>query len=193
MKKSLFLFVILSFIVFSVPANAAENTNYESIYNNLPVLDFYYDHNEDPDEQLDYHDFIKSPYPLIRISAKLSCKEVKLLPGYYLMAVRNRSNYDFVMFKQNGKIVTMVPVYEKQLVNPETVYPKPKVKKSLLKKTGSGIKRIVAAPFKPYRKPPEPPRYAVTSSLVDGGKYFEIWLYQEQYLYKILFKVDKKG
>ncbi|OGI03081.1 MAG: hypothetical protein A2104_06335 [Candidatus Melainabacteria bacterium GWF2_32_7] len=194
MKKILFLtFLSLIFLLNSASIIAAEKISYDSIYNNLPVLtDIYYDHNEDPDEIVDYKDYIQSPYPLMRISVKLSCKDVKIGPGYYLITAKNRSNYDFVMFKQNGKIAALIPIYEKQLINPETVYPKAQQpKKSIIRKIGSGIKKVIARPFKRYKKPLPAPRYYITSSMVDSGKYFEINLYQEQYLYKMLFKVER--
>lgn len=196
--KKILLLTFLTFIFLSYPAKtfAAEPINYDSIYNNLPVLvDIYYDHNEDPDENLDYQDYVESPYPLMRVSVKLKCKDVKLNPGYYLITLKNRSNYDFAMFKQRGKIVALIPVYEKVKIDPETFYPKAeKPKKSIIGKTGSGIKAAIAFPFKPlnrFRKPPPQTRHFITSSLVDSGRYFEIYLYQEDYLYKILFKVER--
>ncbi|EKE04740.1 MAG: hypothetical protein ACD_20C00007G0001 [uncultured bacterium] len=197
MKKLLLLaFLTFIFLLNSVKTYAAEPVDYDSIYNNMPVLvDIYYDHNEDPDENLDYQDFIQSPYPLMRVSVKLKCKDVKLNPGYYLVTVKNRSNYDFAMLKQRGKIVALVPIYEKQKIDPETFYPKPqKPKKSVVGKAGSGIKTVIAFPFKPldrFKKPPPQTRHFITSSLVDGGRYFEIYVYQEDYLYKILFQVER--
>lgn len=177
--------------MFSAQVQAAERINYDNIYKNLPVLDIHYDYNEDPDENADYTNYIGSPYPLIRISPKLACRETKLAPGYYLMTIKNRSSYDFVMFKQNGKIAALIPVYEKQLINPETFYPKPEEPKSRFKKTTKAIKNVIAKPFQSHRRPVPPTRTFITSSLVDGGNYFEVLFYQEQYLYKMLFKVEK--
>lgn len=190
MRKLLFL-IIFCFVINISPAKSTEKTDYDNIYNNLPVLNFYYDHNTDPDESLDYQEFVNSPYPLIRISLNLTCKNAKISPGYYLIVPKNRSGYNFAMFKQNGKIVAMVPFYDKQLINPAAIYPASPKEKSAAKRFFKNIKNILGRPFKKYRRPLTPPRYSVNTYTVDAGRYFELWLYKEQYVYKMIFKIER--
>ena len=191
---STLLFIILISVIFIHHPAFAANTgkiDYDAVYNGMPVLDFSYEHNEDPDELQDYEKYVGSPYPLVRISLRLSCKDARLKPGYYLMTPRNRNGYDFMMFKENGKIITMVPVYEKQLVNPEAIYPAKKKPKGFMQKVGGGVKNAIATPFKPFMRPQPVARYAIDGGMVEAGRYFELWLYRQEYLYKMLFKIDK--
>jgi hypothetical protein len=183
--KRLFFIIFIGLILIKIPAFSQENAgvDYDAIYNNLIIPNFTYDDNEDPDQITDYAYFVKSPYPLIRLSLPLNCKGVKLAPGYYLMTPKNRDGYDFVMFKQNGKITALIPIYQKQVIDPNTVYPVVKTKKSIAEKIAGFINR--------KREMPVAPRYAINGELVDVGKYFDLQLYQEQYLYKMLFKVEK--
>jgi len=186
--KKLF-FILLMTVLFSSRAYAAEYTDFDRAYANLPVFDFFYEDNQDPDENQDYADYLGSPYPLVRISVPLECKKTKIIPGYYLITIRNRSGIDFAMFKQNGKIAGLVPVYEKQAINPETYYPKPTAPKSKTKKFFGGIKNTLAKPFKPHMKPPPPARYDVKTKIIGKGVYFELDYYREEYLYKMLFRI----
>ncbi|MFH0702961.1 MAG: hypothetical protein V2B14_05430 [bacterium] len=192
MKKFLSLiFLNLLLQVFLAHAGIAQNINYDLIYTNLTPIDINYDHNEDPNEINDYSQFIESPYPLIRISQTLRCKNTKISPGYYLLTPKNENNIDFVMFKQKGKIVALIPVYEKRLINPKLVYksePKPKV--SLIKRPFIAIKKFFGLILKKSKKYQDPPKCAVETEKINGEKYFEIRLYVEEHLYKMLFKTS---
>jgi len=208
MKKIILFFLL--FIIFSGRALAG-SVDYDEIYNNIPTIDIYYDQNEDPDEQTDYMQYFNSPYPLIRTAFPLSCKSIKFKQGYYLLTPKSKDGFNFMMFKQTGKIIGLVPVYEKRLMTPEERQrifpPPPKKKHSVWSLPWRGFKFTVKKMFGNYKKPPELPRVALDADIVGGGKYFEIIFYKEYlkgyvkenskeiykecYVYKMLFKIER--
>jgi len=192
MKK---IILILILLILPYSKVFAQEANYDEIFNNLPVLDIVYDQNEDPDEQADSIKYFQSPYPLIRTAFPLSCKSAKFKPGYYLLTPRTRDGYDFIMFKQFGKIAGLVPVYEKRPLTPEESLrlfpPPPKPKTTIWSLPLRAFKVCVKKAFGKQKKPPEPPKYALDANITDENKYFEIILYSEQYAYKILFKIER--
>ena len=179
--------------------NATPQTVYDQIFNNLPIIDISYENNEDPLEDAEYNIyFIKSPYPLVRISSILRTRDKTIPPGYYLLTPRTQNGLSFVLFKENGKVFAIVPVYEKEKIDPLKVYPQPvksKPKHPILGWPFRAVKAVCAKIFNKtigkHEKPPEPPKYDLKSKTVDGGKYFEMDLYFEDYLYKLLLKVEK--
>lgn len=163
------------------------SVNYDELYNNQPVLSFKYDENEDPQEITDYEKRVKSPYPLLRVSIPLQNRKITVKPGYYLLTPRDKDGYDFVMFKQNGKIVHEIPVYQKEKIDPEVIYPKPpKQKHPIYTWPLLALQNTVKWIYRD-KLPPPPPRYIVKTSLTPGHKYFEIYYYHEEYLYKMIF------
>lgn len=201
-KNSFFLiFLIIILLSSSVPANAfGGRMNYDLLYKDMPVLNFMYEDGYDPQQEVDYNDYVISPYVLIRISDTLRNKKVLLQPGYYLVKPEKRDGYEFLLFKQNGRVVGAVPVFQKVLVNPALVYkepPKPKV--SLFKRTVKTVfitipKKIITFPFKKFwqqKRVKVPPKSMLDSKVVDDGKYMEIWLYVDTYLYKVLFLIEE--
>ena len=189
--KKIFLLVLFNLIIIFPTKVNAQSIDYDQIYNSLPVVDIHYEHNEDPDEIIDYNKFIVSPYPLIRISDNLSNKTTKIKPGYYLLSPKTREGYDFIMFKQKGNIAAMIPVFEKQTINPKLIFPDPpKPKVGFWQGIGNGIKAGFHGMFGKYENPPKLPRCKLDSNYVNGGKYLEFTLIREQDLYKILLKVD---
>ena len=192
MKKFLFLTLLSLILVLYVGIKSAnaQPADYDQIYNNLPVVDFHYDHNEDPDELMDYSQFVVSPYPLVRISDSLVSKTIKLKPGYYLLSPKSREGYDFIMFKQKGRIVGMIPVFDKQIVDPKLIFPTPpKPKVGFWKGMVNGVKAGFHRLFGKYENPPKMPRCKLSTNYVNGGKYLEFTLIREENLYKILLKV----
>ncbi len=188
-----FFIITFSFIFFNSSLCIAQqynNTNYAELFKNLPIIDIPYLNNEDPYEYLQYEKHIYSPYPLIKFSLKLKTRQKILKPGFYLLTPRSENGYDFVLFKQNGKIQDIVPVYEKEEVYPRAVYNrKAKPKVPLWKKPFTGLKKG-AIKLMGKRKLPHPqPKYAMDSEFVDGEKYFIMKLYFENYAYKMIFKV----
>lgn len=175
-------------------AQQALRINYDLLYKETPVLDFMYDGGIDPKEDGDYNKFIVSPYTLIRISDTVRSKNILLTPGYYLVKPEKRNGYNFLLFKQNGRIAGVVPVYQKVLINPLLVYkepPKPKI--PLYKKILGMPMKLIKWPFKfifRNKVTPLPPKSALEYKIVGDGKYMEMWLYVGTYLYKVLFLIQ---
>lgn len=106
------------------------NKNYAQIYNNLDPADFSYMHNIDPEEYYDIKDTTWAPYPLLRLNSYIYFKNISVAPGYYLITPREHKGKWYMLFKQNGKVSYIVPVYERD-ITPEGFYekhlPKPKL------------------------------------------------------------------
>lgn len=204
MKKilSLALFLIIILQVSATPCLAQNSRiNYDLIYKETPVLDFMYESRVDPGENTDYDGYFLSPYVLIRITDTLINKKIVLKPGYYLVKAENKDGYNILTFKQNGRVAAVVPVYQRVTVNPLLVYPQPITPKvPLYKAIPKKIfidtpKAIISWPFKKLfankkREIKLPPQSALESKVVENGKYYEIWLYVDKYLYKALFKIQ---
>jgi len=109
------------------------NKDYVSIYNNLEPANFSYLHGIDPDQYYDMKDTTWAPYPLLRLNSYIYFKNQAIEPGYYLINPREHKGKWYMLFKQNGKVAHIIPVYERTLI-PETFYethlPKPKLTRS---------------------------------------------------------------
>ena len=107
--------------------------NYPSIYNNLEPAHFSYLHDIDPDQYYDMKDASWSPYPLLRLNSAIFFKNSTIEPGYYLLTPREHQGKWYILFKQNGVVVHIIPVYERD-ITPEFFYdkhiPKPKLTKA---------------------------------------------------------------
>lgn len=104
--------------------------NYSQIYANLSMPDFSYLHNIDPDQYYDTKDATWSIYPLLRLNSPIYFKEITIEPGYYLLTPREHKGSWYMLFKQNGIVKHIVPVFERDYT-PETFYdehiPQPKL------------------------------------------------------------------
>lgn len=198
MSRNFILFIILTLLLnISCLPCGAENIkmNYDLIYKETPVLDFMYEEGFDPEEDSDYNTYVISPYTLIRITDSLRNKKVFLRPGYYLVKPEKKDGYEFLVFKQKGRVAGVVPIYQKSIINPILVYNEPvKPKRPIYKKILVDTpKKIIAYPFKKIFKQKRvsaPPKSALESNVVGNGKYLDIWLYVDKYLYKVLFKIE---
>ena len=104
--------------------------NYSQIYNNLEPASFSYMHDIDPDQYYDIKDATWSPYPLLRLNSYIYFKNIAIEPGYYLLTPREYKGKWYLLFKQNGTVSHIIPVYDRAIV-PEGFYathlPKPKL------------------------------------------------------------------
>lgn len=97
--------------------------NYASIYNSLELAKHSYMHNIDPDQYYDMKDTAWTPYPLLRLNSYIYFKSLSIEPGYYLLTPREHKGKWYLLFKQNGKVVHIIPVYERD-ITPEFFYDK---------------------------------------------------------------------
>lgn len=104
--------------------------DYVQIYNNIEPANFAYMHDIDPDQYYDIKDTTWAPYPLLRLNSYIYFKNQSIEPGYYLITPREHKGKWYMLFKQNGRVSYIIPVYERELV-PEMFYdthlPKPKL------------------------------------------------------------------
>lgn len=118
-------------VPFSEPVKATKD--YANIYNNLEPADFSYLHNIDPDQYYDTKDAAWSIYPLLRLNSAIYFKNRTIEPGYYLLTPREHKGKWYILFKQNGFVMHIIPVYERDYT-PEHFYdehiPQPKLTKS---------------------------------------------------------------
>lgn len=105
------------------PIDAKPTKNYPKIYNELQPADFSYLHNMDPDQYYDMKDATWSPYPLLRLNSPIYFKEITIEPGYYLLTPREHNDKWYLLFKQNGTVAHIIPVYERD-ITPEFFYDK---------------------------------------------------------------------
>lgn len=135
--------------------NSKPSKNYPSIYNNLEEADFAYMHDIDPDQFYDIKDTAWAPYPLFRLNSPIYFKKTTIEPGYYLLTPREHNGKWYLLFKQNGKVAHIVPVYERD-ITPEFFYDKhiakPKLKPS--QKVHMGILSSVGKLKKSKRRDP---------------------------------------
>ncbi len=107
--------------------------DYASIYQKLEVPNFSYLHNIDPDQYYDMKDATWAPYPLLRLNSPIYFKSITVEPGYYLLTAREHKGKWYLLLKQNGQVMHIIPTYERDIV-PELFYdkhlPKPKLTKA---------------------------------------------------------------
>lgn len=117
----------------SYSQNVKPTKNYTEIYNNLEPADFSYLHNIDPDQYYDMKDTAWSVYPLLRLNSAIYFKNQTIEPGYYLLTPREHKGKWYMLFKQNGQVLHIIPVFDRDYT-PEDFYdkhiPKPKLKPS---------------------------------------------------------------
>jgi len=200
MKKILIIFTILSlFLGYSgicfgqIPGKI----NYDRMYEDMPILDYMYETGIDREEPKDYEEYFISPYVLIRLPVKLRNQKVVLNPGYYLVKPEKKDGYNFTIFKQNGHVVGVIPVYKKYLVDPNAIFLRPqqqisKKKHKWYTKPFRMAWSTIKWPFKKIfkqRNLKTPPHAKVEFELIDD-KYYDLGLYVENSLYKMLFKLE---
>ena len=109
---------------------AEPTKDYAEIYKNLEPAKHSYMHNIDPDQYYDMKDATWAPYPLLRLNSYIYFKDRAIEPGYYLLTPREHKGKWFLLFKQNGKVAHIIPVYERD-ITPEFFYdehlPQPKL------------------------------------------------------------------
>ena len=98
-----------------------EGFDYQKAFDELSDVQVQFIHEEDPDEYYDTQKMYFSPYPLIRLTQTLYVKKEVIQPGFYLLTPREHDGKWYMLFKQNGKVAHIIPVYQRDLV-PETFY-----------------------------------------------------------------------
>lgn len=172
--------------VISPPTQVKATKNYAEIYNNLEPATHSYLHGIDPDEFYDVKDATWSIYPLLRLNSPIYFKNITVEPGYYLLTPREHKGKWYMLFKQNGKVVHIIPVYDRDYT-PERFYdehiPKPKLTKT--QKIHMGILNTVGKVKSSKRKEPVKSFLEVN----DLDNYFiDIIIYYGGHKYSTIFR-----
>ena len=124
----------------AAPTEVKPTKDYAQIYNDLEPADFSYLHDIDPDQFYDMKDSAWSVYPLIRLNSEIYFKNSAIEPGYYLLTPRENNGKWYILFKQNGVVKHIIPVYERD-ITPEFFYDKhiPKAKLTTSQKIHKGL------------------------------------------------------
>jgi tellurite resistance-related uncharacterized protein len=105
------------------PVVTIPTKDYMKIYSGLELPKHSYLHNIDPEQYYDMKDATWAPYPLLRLNSYIYFKNISIEPGYYLLTPREHKGKWYLLFKQNGKVAHIIPVYERDIV-PEGFYEK---------------------------------------------------------------------
>lgn len=156
MKK---FFVTLFLLFFAMSANAAE-VDLEQVYRDLPVPTHSYVHDIDPGEYYDTKDSTWSPYPLFRLTAPLFFKSITIQPGYYLLTPREHEGNWYMLFKEQGKVRYIIPIYDRD-ITPLGFYDEniPKPKMTWSQKTHINFLNFVGKHFEKSKRKPAPQTY----------------------------------
>ena len=183
----MFFFNIQTFANENIPQTKLDN--YDEIYANLEEADFDYIFGIDPHQADEYTVYMRSPYPLFRSGVNLIFKSKTIPPGYYLLTPREKNGKTWVLFKENGKISYVIPVYKEDVVL-ETFYEekfprkKPTTSEKIRKKT---MDFIGTKWGKRNQRTPIPEAYIEFN---DAGIYWDMILYYGLKKYHLLFKKD---
>ena len=152
--------------------------NYSEIYNSLEMPTYSYLHNIDPDEFYDVKNAAWSIYPLLRLNSAIYFKDRVIEPGYYLLTPREHKGKWYMLFKQNGKVVHIIPVYDRGYT-PAKFYdehiPKPKLTKTqkihmkILSSVGKRKHSMRQEPVKSYLEVNDLDNYFISIIIYYGG------------------------
>lgn len=95
---------------------SGQDIDIEQMYRDLPVPEFKYIHDIDPDEYQDTRYTTWSPYPLFRLITPLYFKNITVQPGYYLLTPREHEGAWFMLFKEAGRVKYIIPCYKREIV-----------------------------------------------------------------------------
>lgn len=188
MKRFIFT-ILLIFLSSNFCSNAGYSSelDYQNTYLNLSVPTFSYVHGIDPGQYYDMKYSTWSPYPLFRLSSPIYFKTITIMPGYYDLTPVTYKGDQFVLFKQQGIVRHIIPVYDKQLV-PEGYYeahlPQPKL--SAFQRFNKNYIHFVGTHFKSAQRRPIPQSYLEVNDL--DNKFVSIVIYYGPYRYYTIFR-----
>ncbi len=172
------------------PKQSSSTKNYALIYNNLEPADFSYLHNIDPDQYYDMKDTTWSVYPLLRLNSEIYFKGQTIEPGYYLLTPREHNGKWYLLFKQNGIVAHIIPVYDRDYT-PESFYdehiPKPKLTPS--QKVHTGFLSFVGKTVKSSKRKDPIKSYLEVNDL--ENHFVSIVIYYGGHKYSTIFRTVK--
>lgn len=183
MKK---LFITL-FVLMAGLTVSAKEVDYEQIYRDLPVPTHKYVHDIDPGEFYDIKDSAWSVYPLFRLTAPIFFKSITIEPGYYLLTPRKHEDKWYMLFKEQGKVKYIIPIYERD-ITPAFFYdenlPKPKLTWS--QKVHINFLDFVGKHFQNSKREPAPQTYLEMYDL--DNNFISLVVYWGSHRYYMVFR-----
>lgn len=160
----------------------------QAVYNKQIPLDIQFENNLDPYEQQDNYTYARSPYPLIRTVMPMYSLKTTIPVGYYLLTPRKIGARDYLLFKEGGRVLYSVPVFESKQVDPDKEYPQPKDPydnapfglKSVFKGFGIISGRRTHAPIVPMHK---------VDCFEYNDEFYGINVYYKDRMYKTVYKI----
>ncbi len=184
MIKKIFIALFFSLIALTT---FAKDVDYEQIYRDLPVPTHKYVHGIDPGEYYDMKDSAWSPYPLFRLTGPLFFKTITIEPGYYLLTPREHEGSWYMLFKEQGKIKYIIPVYDRD-ITPEFFYdenlPKPQLTWS--QRVHLNFLDFVGKHFASSKRKPAPQTYLEATDL--DNNYLSLVVYWGSHRYYMVFR-----
>ena len=164
-----------------------DNIDIEKMYRDMPVPEFKYVHNIDPDEYQDTMYSTWSPYPLFRLTAPLYFKSVAIQPGYYLLTPREHEGKWYILFKEAGKVKYIVPCYKKEMV-PMNFYQNnlPQIKMTTPQKIREKALKFVGKHFDSSKRKPIPDTYLDATDL--DNNFISLIVYWGNYRYYFVLR-----
>ena len=144
---------------------------------------------EKKQQYYDMKDTSWSVYPLLRLISPIYFKNITIEPGYYLLTPREHQGEWYMLFKQNGVVKHIIPVYERDYT-PEMFYDKhiPKPKLTGAQKIHMGFLDFIGNLKSTKRKTPVQTYLEVN----DLENYFvSIVIYYGSHKYSTLFRTVK--
>ena len=179
--------LVTLFLMMFALCTAAKEVDYEQIYRDLPVPEHKYVHDIDPGEYYDMKDTSWSPYPLFRLTGPLFFKTITIEPGYYLLTPREHEGKWYMLFKVQGKIKYIIPVFERD-ITPEFFYdenlPKPQMtwSQKVHIKTLDWVGRV----FPSAKRKPAPQTYLEATDL--DNNFLSLVVYWGAHRYYMIFR-----
>lgn len=188
--KFLILLICLFFSIFVLfNQKASAQDDFDTIYENLEEAPFEYIFGIDPYQSDEYTKYIYSPYPLFRSGVNLIFKSKKIPPGYYLLTPREKEGKTYILFKENGKISYVIPVYKTQNVYEGFYEDKiPQAQLTLTQKSRNKFMDFIGKKWgKTNKRTPIPKAYIEFN---DAGIYWDMILYYGDKKYYLIFKKE---
>lgn len=161
--------------------------DYRTIYSQLEVPTFSYVHGVDPGHYYDNQNASYSIYPLLRLCSPLYFKSVKITPGYYDLTPREHKGKEYLLFKENGLVRYIVPIFQKEIV-PLGFYEShlPKPRKTWTQKIGDNLYKFIGDHFECAKRKPPVKTYLEVNDLNDN--FVVMIIYYNDYRYYAVFR-----
>ncbi|MBP7212513.1 hypothetical protein KBA27_06730 [bacterium] len=159
-----------------------QEVDYEETYRLMQVPTFSYVHGYDPGQYYDCLRYTGVPYPLLRLSAPIYFKSVKILPGYYYLTPREYKGESYILVKEQGTVKYILPVYKKNFVPVgyyDAVLPKPKL--TPWQKFQEHMYNTIGRMSKDSRRLPTPNYYLELQDV--GNNFVSVVVYYKEFRY----------